>query len=314
MYRPQKLSDIVGQENVIRSIDVKIRSAKKRRDALGHVLLEGFAGFGKTTLARAIANEMNTNIFTLNGASTSRKELEKCLKDVCHGDVIFIDEIHRLSKKEQEYLLPIIEDFIDVDKFTLIGATTESGMLLKPFYDRFKSKYQLLAYTVDELYKICANAAVSMFKKNKIDITKNAHYLICQRGRGTPRICLKYLETVRDYAIAYNMSRVESAIAKAALENEGINEDGTDPMDRRYLEVLEKEGEAVGLNRICALTGLSKETITGTIEPYLLSIGKITLTGSGREIIGKGRKEMVDNAMEEFVNMIDQKKEVDYAS
>src|SRR5690606_33003914 len=144
-----------------------------------------------------------------------------------HGDIVFIDEIHRLSKADQDYLLPIIEDFKDVEEFTLIGATTEGGVLVKPFYDRFKNKYQLVKNSVDELFNICKNAAIKIFSEAGVDVYSSGHKEICKRGRGTPRVALGLLEIVRDYAVAYNAEKIDMHNVSEYLNNEDIGPDGS---------------------------------------------------------------------------------------
>lgn len=291
MYRPQTLEQVVGQENIVKSLKVKIGSALKRGDVIGHTLFEGHAGFGKTTLARIIANEMKGGFHELNGATLDKKGLLGVIKKLQPGDIVFIDEIHRLSKKDQEFLFPIMEDFQNVPKFTLIGATTEGGMLLKPFYDRFKNKYQLVSYTVDEMFRICQNAAVKTFRDAGISIYKSGHEEICKRSRGTPRIGLTLLENVRDYAVYHNISKVDKVVASKALSAEEIGEDGSRPMDRKYLAILEKQEKPIGVDRIASMTGLDKDTIKNIVEPFLLSTQKITITGRGR-ILTKRLEEM----------------------
>lgn len=288
--RPTMLGELVGQKDAISTLEIMIASANARSDVLPHLLLNGPAGLGKTTISQAIANEMNANIQIANGGSvTSVEKLTPYILRVKQGDVLFIDEIHRISKSASEFLYPVMEDFrVDIGtkkksfsksipKFTLIGATTEAGSLERPMYDRFQS-IELKPYSIKELSELVLINA----KKLNLSPTRDALVQIAARGRGTPRITNNLLLWVRDYCIAKNKPLDAASVAEA-MDLKGIDKNGLTPNDRAYLDLVKRSKVPLGLNSILSMTGLDRPTVEDIIEPFLLRMGLVIKTSKGRQ-------------------------------
>ena len=296
--RPSKLSDILGQKQVINVLNVNIKSAKHREDCLPHTLFYGPPGTGKTTLANAIANEMGCSIQVANGANLRTiKNLIPYIMRIEEHSILFIDEIHRMTKIVEEFLYPVMEDYkvdmsvagkdmigetisIDVPKFTLIGATTEYGSLSKPLIDRFEHKHTLKLYNNIDLKQIVDYNSIKL----NLNMSDNAAKFVTRVSRGTPRIANSLLQWLRDYRIAQGLERLSEGDVEAAMGMKGIDSEGMTEVDRKYLKLLRKSGQPLGINTISSIIGMDKETIEGIIEPWLLSNGKIIKTSKGRVI------------------------------
>jgi len=300
--RPQNFDDYIGQERLKRNLQLAIAAAKKRDEPIDHVLLYGPPGLGKTTMATVIANEMGANIRVTAGPAIERAgDLASILTNLADGDVLFIDEIHRLSRTVEEVLYSAMEDFkldivigkgpaarsvrLDLPKFTVIGATTRTGALAAPLRDRFGHIYRLEFYTTDEIGKIITRAANIL--ESKIDNT--AATLLSTRARLTPRIANRLLKRVRDYADVNGDGIIDTVTTTKALEMLEIDELGLDPADRQMLlSIIDNYGDSpVGLNTIAALTGDEMTTIEDFYEPYLLQLGFIERTPRGRRVTPK---------------------------
>lgn len=299
--RPTSFDDYIGQSKIKENLKVFIAAAKKRAECLDHVLFYGPPGLGKTTLAHIIANEMGVSI-KITAAPMIEKsgDLAAILTNLEENDVLFIDEIHRLSSAIEEVLYSAMEDFrldiiigsgpaaqtikIDIPKFTLIGATTRAGMISAPLRDRFGMQFRLNFYTSDELAKIVQIAAVKLNK----ECEKNAALQIAKRSRGTPRIALRLLKRIRDFAEVNNENIINENRAKSSLDALGVNDLGFDEMDLKYLEILgSTKNRALGLSTISAALSEDEGTIEDVIEPYLLANGYIERTAKGRIITAK---------------------------
>ena len=297
--RPKTLSEILGQKEVIEVLKITIQSAKHRNDCLPHTLFYGPPGTGKTTLANAMANEMNCSIQIANGANLrSIKNLIPYIMRVKEHSILFIDEIHRMTKIAEEFLYPVMEDFkvdmsvsgkevlgevvsVNIPQFTLIGATTEYGSLSKPLIDRFQHRHTLKLYNNVELKQIVDYNSIKLDLK----ISEKASIFVTKVSRGTPRIVNSLLEWLRDYRIAQGLERLSESDVEAAMAMKGIDREGMTNVDRKYLKVLRKSGQPLGINTICAIMGTDRETIEGIIEPWLLSNGKIIKTSKGRVVV-----------------------------
>jgi Holliday junction DNA helicase RuvB len=290
--RPKNFDGIIGQDNVKACLKIAIESARKRGDVLNHSLFLGPAGTGKTTLALATAHELGSNILLANGGNISKlKDVTPYLSRLNQGDVLFIDEVHRVNKRVQESLFTVMEDFrLDISKgcqsihykpFTIIGATTEAGMLLRPFYDRFIHQFQLENYSLTELSKLIGINC----DKLSVCADNGAITNIAKRSRYTPRIANSLLQWCRDYAVSRNTRNLTSDIVDVAMKLKKIDKNGLDRADRQYIMALKRAGKPLGLQTIVATTGLSRETIEHQIEPFLFKLGIINKTNRGREIV-----------------------------
>ena len=305
--RPQNFQDYVGQERLKRNLKLSIDAAKKRGEPIDHVLLYGPPGLGKTTMASVIANEMGAGLWITAGPAIERAgDLASILTNLQDGDVLFIDEIHRLSRAVEEVLYSAMEDFkldivigkgpaarsvrLDLPKFTVIGATTRTGSLAAPLRDRFGHIYRLEFYTPEEIARIVTRSANILDSK----IDDKAAELLSTRARLTPRIANRLLKRVRDYADVNGDGIIDSTTTISALKMLEVDDLGLDPADRHLLNrIIESYGDRpVGLTTIAALTGDETATIEDFYEPYLMQIGLIERTPRGRVITPKAYKHL----------------------
>ena len=305
--RPHCLDDYIGQDAVKEHMRIYIEAAKNRGEPLDHALLYGPPGLGKTTLAGIIANEMGVSLRVTSGPAIFHAgDLAALLTNLAPGDVLFIDEIHRLNASVEEVLYPAMEDFaldifigkgpsarsirLDLPQFTLVGATTRMGMLTAPLRDRFGIKEQLKLYTKDTLKQIVARSAEILH----IEIDGAGAEEIASRARGTPRIANRLLRRVRDFAEVRAGGTIDLRAAQDGLQMLGIDELGLDPVDRRMLEtmIVRFDGRPVGLDTIAAATGEDATTIEDVYEPYLMQLGFIARTPRGRIVMPAGYRHM----------------------
>ncbi|HCR55922.1 TPA: Holliday junction branch migration DNA helicase RuvB [Candidatus Saccharibacteria bacterium] len=303
--RPQNFNEYIGQERLKKNLKLAIDAAKKRGEPIDHVLLYGPPGLGKTTMATVIANEMGVGLRVTSGPAIERAgDLASILTNLSDGDILFIDEIHRLGRAVEEVLYSAMEDYkldivigkgpaarsvrLDLPKFTVIGATTRTGSLAAPLRDRFGHLYRLEFYTADEIAQIITRAA----KILNTPIKAESATLLSSRARLTPRIANRLLKRVRDYADVNGDGIIDTVMTTKALELMEIDELGLDPADRHMLmSMIENYGsEPVGLNTIAALTGDEPTTIEDFYEPYLLQIGFIERTPRGRKATLKAHR------------------------
>ncbi len=294
--RPSSWDDYIGQEKIKKNLRVFIDASRKRNEALDHILFYGPPGLGKTTISYLISNEMNSNIKITAGPMIEKSgDLAAILTNLEEGDILFIDEIHRLSPAVEEILYPAMEDYrldiiigsgpaaqtvkIDLPRFTLIGATTRAGMLSNPLRERFGMHFRMQFYTYEELAKIIQKASLKLNKFCEDD----AALEISRRSRGTPRVALRLLRRVRDFAEVENESKIKKQRCSSALVELGVNESGFDEMDINLLELLvSNKGKPMGLSTIAAALSEDEGTIEDAIEPYLLANGFIERTARGR--------------------------------
>ena len=305
--RPQRFADYIGQERLKKNLKLAIAAAKKRDEPIDHVLLYGPPGLGKTTMAAVIANEMGAGLRVTAGPAIERAgDLASILTNLTDGDVLFIDEIHRLSRTVEEVLYSAMEDFkldivigkgpaarsvrLDLPKFTVIGATTRTGALAAPLRDRFGHIHRLEFYTPDEIGQIISRAANLL----ESTIHPESATMLSTRARLTPRIANRLLKRVRDYADVNGDGIIDTAITTQALGMLEVDELGLDPADRHLLtSIIDNYGDnPVGLNTIAALTGDEATTIEDFYEPYLLQLGFIERTPRGRRVTLKAYKHL----------------------
>ncbi|MCU0630457.1 MAG: Holliday junction branch migration DNA helicase RuvB [Methanoregulaceae archaeon] len=296
--RPSKLKDFIGQDGLKETLSIAIQAAQKRRKPLDHILFSGPPGLGKTTLAHIIAHEMGTGIHATSGPVLEKPgDLAAILTTLMKGDVLFIDEVHRLSPVVEEVLYPAMEDLaidvmigegpgarsirLDLEHFTLIGATTKIGLLGSPFRDRFGLISRLNLYSPEELAEVIRRSAGIM----QVRITDDAAREIAGRSRGTPRIANRLLRRVGDFALVRSDGTITREVASHALTLLGIDALGLDDLDRRILTVISDDfrGGPVGLKTIAISVGEESRTIEDVYEPYLIQIGFIKRTPQGRE-------------------------------
>ncbi|GIW10448.1 MAG: Holliday junction ATP-dependent DNA helicase RuvB [Dehalococcoidia bacterium] len=296
--RPRRLSEYIGQCEVVQKLSVALQAARQRGEPLDHVLLHGPPGLGKTTLAHIIAAEMETTMVATSGPMLEKpKDLLGILTNLENGQVLFVDEIHRIPHAVEEFLYSAMEDFqvdfvldrgafaktikIPLKRFTLVGATTRAGLLTPPLRDRFGILLHLDFYTPDDLSEVVARSAAIL----ETPIDPDAAAEIARRSRGTPRIANRLLRRVRDYAQVHGEGRITRAIARLALEREGIDERGLDALDRRYLATITElyGGGPVGIEALAATLNEEVDTLADVVEPYLLKEGYVIRTAAGRK-------------------------------
>lgn len=295
--RPKILAEYIGQEQIKKNLEIFISAAKQRKEPIEHVLLYGCPGLGKTTLAHVISNEMGAQIRITSGPAIERAgDLAAILTNLGEGDILFIDEIHRLNKVIEEVLYPAMEEYaldlvigkgpgartvrLDLPRFTIIGATTKVSMISSPLRDRFGATYHLNFYDDTDIGKIINRSA----KILNIKIDDVAVELLSSRARKTPRVANRILKRVRDYAEVKANGIITIELAEEALKNLGVDQFGLDQIDRRILESIIKkfQGGPVGLNTLSAATGEEQATIEEVYEPYLLQLGFLNRTPRGR--------------------------------
>ncbi|MBM3215837.1 Holliday junction branch migration DNA helicase RuvB [Candidatus Poribacteria bacterium] len=296
-FRPRRLNEIIGQEGVRDQLAVFIGAARERGEPLDHVLLSGPRGLGKTTFAHVIAHELGSNIRTTVGPVLERLELSQLLTTMEKGDVLFIDEVHRVNIRAQEILYPAMEDFaldivlgqggpgarpvrLPLPRFTLIGATTKEGLLSGPLRDRFGVRLRLDYYAEESLRQIIARDARLM----SVTLAPGGAEEIAGRSRGTPRVAKRLLRRIRDYAMVHGDGTITQEIARDTLETLGVDELGLDEMDRRILQCIVARDGIASLNTIASAVSEDERTVEDTYEPFLIQIGFLSRTSRGRSL------------------------------
>jgi Holliday junction DNA helicase RuvB len=295
--RPRFLREVIGQTEVARRLAIAVNAAKKLKEPLGHILFDGPPGLGKTTFATVLPNELGTSIQMTSGPALSKPaDMLPFLTNLEEGSILFIDEIHRIPRVVEEFIYPAMEDFridivlgeglnartisMNLKRFTLIGATTRSGMLSGPMRDRFKMNEHLEFYSTEELAQIVRVNA----KKLNVPVTDEAALELAARCRGTPRIANKRLQWVRSYAVSEGDGTIDLTIARAALDMQNVDREGLDKQDRRYLETLIDvfAGGPTGVEAIAATMNLPSDTLSDEVEPFLLREQFVIRTPRGR--------------------------------
>jgi Holliday junction DNA helicase RuvB len=295
--RPTTLDDYIGQKNLVEKLRLSIAAARKRGEPHEHMLFYGPPGLGKTTLAHILAHEMQSNIISTSGPTLTRSgDLMGILTNLKHGDVLFIDEIHRLNPIVEEFIYPALEDFrveflidkgafsrvinMPLKQFTMVGATTRAGMLSAPLRDRFGIYHHIDFYEVEDLQQVARRSARLL----NVDIDDEGALIIGRRSRGTPRIANRLLRRVRDYCEIKGDGTINAEVAQKALDMEGIDRIGLDKLDRDYLKIIIDfyGGGPVGLETIATTLNEESDTLVDMVEPYLLKIGLIQRTRQGR--------------------------------
>ena len=295
--RPVTLDEYVGQEMVIQNLSIAIQAALGRGEPIDHILFHGPPGLGKTTLAHVVSKEMNCDLVSTAGPALERAaDLVGILTNLKRGDILFIDEIHRLPRVVEEYMYPAMEDFaidfiidpgphartmkLELEEFTVIGATTRAGLITGPLRDRFGLSLHLQFYKTAELMQIVSRSADIL----KVSITPGGAETIALRSRGTPRIANRLLKRVRDFAQVEGKKVLDEDVAVEAMDIHGVDEHGLDELDRRYLRVIVEQysGGPVGVAALAATLNEEKDTLIDVVEPFLLSAGFLNRTSRGR--------------------------------
>ena len=308
--RPSHLSEFIGQSSVVGNMKVFLGAAKERGEALDHVLLSGMPGLGKTTLAGLIAGHMEVGFRATSGPVLEKaKDLVGLLTELEEGDVLFIDEVHRISRVVEEYLYTAMEDFqidiiidsgpnarsmrIHLPRFTLVAATTREGNLTAPFRARFGIQEKLELYDDDEIVEVLLRSA----RIFSLDVTRKGAEALAGRCRGTPRIANRYLKRVRDFVQMQGHSQIDEGAANDGLSRLGVDPDGLDSLDRRILQTVARaEGQAVGIKTIAVTVGEEERTIEDVHEPYLIRCGFLAKTPRGRVLGPRFRDDQIDEA------------------
>ena len=302
--RPRNLDKFVGQDNLKSNLKTYIESSKKRKNNLDHIILYGPPGLGKTTLSHIISYEKNVNIHSTSGpAFTKKGDLVTLLTNLAEDDILFIDEIHRLSPIVEETLYPAMEDYkcdyiigsgpsarvmqISIERFTLIGATTRLGLLSRPLRDRFGIQLQLDFYNPSDLKNIILLSS----KKFNTKIDESAAFEIAKRSRGTPRIAIRLLKRIIDFSVVQNLPTISNMVVEDSLKKMRIDSEGLDDMDRKYLKciAIDYNGGPVGIETLSASLLEQKDIIEDVIEPYLMQQGLVQRTSRGRILSEKGQ-------------------------
>ena len=305
--RPKSLKEYIGQERIKESLKISIQAAKQRRESLDHILFYGPPGLGKTTISGIIANEMGVKMRVTSGPAIEKPgEMASVLNGLGEGDILFVDEIHRLNKQVEEVLYPAMEDFaidiligkgsdarsvrLNLPRFTLVGATTRAGLLSAPLRDRFGEIHRLEFYTPDELCAIIENSA----RKLNVCIEREGAYELARRSRGTPRLANRILKRVRDFAQVRYDGVITGEVANIALDLMEVDKMGLDRADRRYLMTLIEifDGGPAGIDTLAASIGEDAGTLEDLIEPYLLQNGFINRTPRGRTATARAYEHM----------------------